>query len=737
MPLSMLTSLLLTLATWSPADEPFVRAIEAVADGRVVAMTKALAEARAADLDAERRATLEEDCVALARLEPSVAAELLERVVTFDVAPPVPEEIRALLVRTLGRRGERLAAEARSDVARSAANAAVELSLRAGDPELEAWARRRRVDAILAADPHPDDGPILEEDLAALRRATDASDRAAHEGIELRAATIAHRQGDDGGAYRRLAPLDAATSEAPLELLSLRLVVGSRLRRFDAAAADAAELERRVEGIADRTARSRARASLATWHRLRPSAAGEAATDPYRRAIEAYTAAAADADSPADRGAAIEWRGAVRSHLDEFEAADADFARARRIFLDAGREFDASRQHMRSAWNAFFAGDTAASLRSLDRFDEAVGRLSLHETGRLGVERNALHLRTRIALADGDLARAETSLASLFAADRRLTEPLGRKDILLASDQRGAIWGSLLGDLLDHGRRRPADRRRGFELSIACAERARVLLLSKVLGGPERPTFGLLPGSLPPIPPGVAELRWARTADDRDGPPRYVLLARHGDRISFRRLEPVEEIDRDVEAFLGRWMTPESLGAPARRYAEDAHDLFTRLFGDAAAWFTGAAPPRRLVVIADGTLERLPLDALVTAPSSADAGFGDLAYLLRTTAVLNVPSLGVLAALPPPNGHAGAVAVLDPIVRGPDGRPLPSLRSTRLERDALVAALDATVLRRDSATLPRLRRALEARNVGWLHVAGHSVEDPGVHDRASLLLTTN
>lgn len=739
MPLETLTPLLLVLSAWFADEGAFVRAIDAVAGERYVEMTKALDDVRAAAADEAERARLDEDCVALAGLAPPLARDLLERVQSIDVSPPVSREIRVLLVRTLAREARARGTAADAVGARQRAAAAVDLAERGDDRSLEEWAREVRIEALLAAGPTPDDGAALERDIALLRGAIPAGEADAsrrRERIDGWEALLAHRQGDDERAFRLLSAWDPSLCARPRALLELRLVVAVGLREVEVAAADAARLEAIVAETVDPADRARGHFALATWHRLRPPADGEDEGTRLRRAKEQYSRSAESAATLTERAAAIDWRGAVRSHLGEHDAAREDFERAAALYRQAGRDLLACGQHMRMAWNAFIADDTAESLRAIERFDAALATVSLHATGRLGEERNAHYLRARVALKDNDLDAATGSMIALFATDRRLTSPLGRRDLLRVNEPRAVICGSLLADLLQLAERLPAVRRRAFELAVACAEHASVLLLATLIAGPERPTFGATPGSLPPLPPGVAELRWARTAAGGGAVARYVMLARHGDRVEMQLLEPADRLDRDVEAFVARWMNPTSLADPASEYAAEAHALFRRLLGPATRWFEDGPTPRRLVIMADGILERLPIEALVTTDES-HRDFAALRYLVRTTAVVHAPSLGVLAALDPPNERRAAVAVIDPIVRRADGRPLPSLRSTHVEREALSAARDVTVLRRESATLPNLRKTLLHDDIGWLHVASHSIVDPDYHDRAALQLTTN
>ena len=138
------------------------------------------------------------------------------------------------------------------------------------------------------------------------------------------------------------------------------------------------------------------------------------------------------------------------------------------------------------------------------------------------------------------------------------------------------------------------------------------------------------------------------------------------DRFVFRRLPPREEIEDRVRRLLPLLHDPD-------------------LTGDAAAWYTAAARPvasdlldpvlselkdvHRLIVVPDGLLHYLPLEALPVRDSGA-AGYHDVPWLANEVDVVVTPSVSALArlrALPPlPVAARPLLLVADPDLPRPE-----------------------------------------------------------------------
>lgn len=81
--------------------------------------------------------------------------------------------------------------------------------------------------------------------------------------------------------------------------------------------------------------------------------------------------------------------------------------------------------------------------------------------------------------------------------------------------------------------------------------------------------------------------------------------------------------------------------ADANTYATAAHNLFKTIVQPAKSILTG----KRILVVADGALNYVPLEALVTEPTVADADYSSLAYLVKTNEIVYAPSASVVAVV--------------------------------------------------------------------------------------------
>jgi CHAT domain-containing protein len=113
-------------------------------------------------------------------------------------------------------------------------------------------------------------------------------------------------------------------------------------------------------------------------------------------------------------------------------------------------------------------------------------------------------------------------------------------------------------------------------------------------------------------------------------------------------------------------------GAPppqnVQAYADAAYALYRSVVAPAASMSAN----KRLLVVADGALNYVPFEALVTQPTGAD--FASLPYLVQTNEIIYAPSASVVAALRQQARGSGAqgpphlLLVADPIFDANDAR---------------------------------------------------------------------
>lgn len=167
---------------------------------------------------------------------------------------------------------------------------------------------------------------------------------------------------------------------------------------------------------------------------------------------------------------------------------------------------------------------------------------------------------------------------------------------------------------------------------------------------------------------------------------------------------------------------------PVEGFPDDSADALAALFGvlvpqDARASWKAA---KEIVVVPDGSLARLPFDALRT---------GDRYWLDDGPAVRYAASATLLLALarrPAPKTE-GVLTVADPAYMG---TRWPRLPGTAAESDAVAAMFTggATVLRGDKATEREVRAAAPGKR--FLHFAVHGVVDEGRGDLLAALALT-
>nr|WP_277347450.1 CHAT domain-containing tetratricopeptide repeat protein [Wenzhouxiangella sp. XN79A] len=380
---------------------------------------------------------------------------------------------------------------------------------------------------------------------------------------------------------------------------------------------------------------------------------------------------------------------ALRLRLDGggLDAASVRLALAE-LDLDQGR-IDAARDRLRAAI------ETAA--------ERAPGSL---------VEALAHHRLAGLAWADGQQAAGLAADAEALDAFERQRERLGGD--WLQRMRFGASHRALYVDAIE--RRLAADRPAE---AFAIQERYRAYERRRLLAG--RVPLPPLDAAAPQVDelaaalgPDEAVLSWVIGAD------RTHAFLLTGDGPAVRTL-PLGEADlqREVDALavlLGvARPDPEQRDAFAER-SQDLHRLLI------APWADGLADIKRLVLVPDQALHRLPFAALQDA---ADASF-----LVEHHALVHAASASVYVAeatqRPRPDG---VVAVGDPAVdvtaAAADARagafgPLPS---ARVEVDAIAGMFPDRTLRLvgAAATESRVRAALP--EAGLVHFAAHAVVD--------------
>ncbi len=110
---------------------------------------------------------------------------------------------------------------------------------------------------------------------------------------------------------------------------------------------------------------------------------------------------------------------------------------------------------------------------------------------------------------------------------------------------------------------------------------------------------------------------------------------------------------------------PQSAPQNVQAYAAAAHALYQSVVAPAAAVITG----KRLLVVADGALNYVPFQALITQPTGAD--FASLSYLVLTNEIVYAPSASVVAVIRQQaraQSGQGVLIVADPVFDASDPR---------------------------------------------------------------------
>lgn len=212
------------------------------------------------------------------------------------------------------------------------------------------------------------------------------------------------------------------------------------------------------------------------------------------------------------------------------------------------------------------------------------------------------------------------------------------------------------------------------------------------------------------------------------GPEGSYLFVVSREGLITHRLPDQVEIENRVEKLRERLRKDEraTLGA----YRSEAYQIYQDLVAPARAAVAG----KRLVIVADGALQLLPFEALLTSKGTGQP-LSELPYLLREHSVSYVPSASVLSSLSRPKDNPPAnvqpvrvLAFADPVY-GPEGdgqsSPLTRLEGTErevAEIERLYPQNEVLVYRREQATEQNVR----AGPTGWaqrIHFATHGYFD--------------
>jgi len=145
------------------------------------------------------------------------------------------------------------------------------------------------------------------------------------------------------------------------------------------------------------------------------------------------------------------------------------------------------------------------------------------------------------------------------------------------------------------------------------------------------------------------------------------------------------------------------LGVSAAPFAEDAAAFVTAsnaLYKAALAPAAAAIADKRLLVVADGALNYIPFEALVTSAPAAD--YSSLPYLIKTNEIIYAPSASVVAAIKQQDANrsgSGMLIVADPVFNSKDTRARTAAASPNAETRGLgIQSALADVAGADAAT---------------------------------------
>lgn len=145
------------------------------------------------------------------------------------------------------------------------------------------------------------------------------------------------------------------------------------------------------------------------------------------------------------------------------------------------------------------------------------------------------------------------------------------------------------------------------------------------------------------------------------------------------------------------------LGVSATPFAEDAAAFVTAsnaLYKAALEPAAAALADKRLLIVADGALNYVPFEALVTSAPSAD--YSSLPYLVKTNEIIYAPSASVVGAIRQQENNRSGSAMLivaDPVFNSKDTRARTAVSSPNAETRGLgIQSALADVAGNDAAT---------------------------------------
>ncbi len=425
------------------------------------------------------------------------------------------------------------------------------------------------------------------------------------------------------------------------------------------------------------------------------------------------------------RATVHDWRGQVLAGSDRASEARVEFAAALAWFRGAGDPRALSRCLRHTAWSEYRAGNAKACVASL-----AEQGAVLAAAARAGIDlplledrRDNAFVSALVALDARDVGAARREIARFITEDRRAAKAATPQVLLEADVRRPVSRGELAARLLAWTDT-PALEAEAFTLATALIEneRARVLLTMLAARGAPAPHAEATIEELPPLGDGVAELRWF--AAPVRGIEHMLLLARCAGRRCFADLGARSAIESLVSDYRAKHFAPEASLAPPAEFERDSLAVARAVLGPALEFFGGDAPPRRVIVMPEGAIGRLPFATLVLRERDGGGGYESLRFLVRSAAVVVVPSRAVLRSLSPPCAEDGVLFLATP-----------ELWFSNVE-GAAVARLHRRVrfLDGDDASAAQVGAALRAESFGWLHLGCHAEADPRLANRSVLVL---
>lgn len=218
---------------------------------------------------------------------------------------------------------------------------------------------------------------------------------------------------------------------------------------------------------------------------------------------------------------------------------------------------------------------------------------------------------------------------------------------------------------------------------------------------------------------------------------------------SLHLLPPRDVLEEEVDQL--RFTLTSAGQTDPQFFAAAALRLYEHLLAPADAHVRAG---KHLIVVPDGALHYVPFEALLTDAASEDAAFGDLAYVVRRSAVSYGPSASVLHQLQRQRADRAAptqelLALGDPIFAaelaaqaagtrqaGPsDLARLPYTGDEVRSIAGLFPAGGVDVLLRDEATEDRFRQLSRSGRYRYVHLATHGLINERRPDFSGIALT--